>query len=161
MKNYGWDYLSGADDTLGYRMDNMPMPKKVPIKGDILPGQPEKTDFYIYTGDEKGYIQKSFDEWIYSDLEKFFNKSSNIPDADVSEAGFIERLIFPKTYAHNGVDHSTGVEHSNETEEQRLTRINNLLGNVVIFVQNDPPTEQQIKDKFNNLTPLSNSTCGG
>ena len=48
-----------------------------------------------------------------------------------------------------------------ETEEEKLTRINNMIGNVVIFVQKDKPTDQQIKERFNDLEPLSDSTCGG
>ena len=47
-----------------------------------------------------------------------------------------------------------------ETEEEQLTRINNLVGNVVIFVQSDKPTDRQIKDRFNDLEPLTDSSCG-
>jgi hypothetical protein len=49
----------------------------------------------------------------------------------------------------------------NETEQQRLTRINNLIGNVVIFAQDTKPNDQQVKARFNQLVPLSDSTCGG
>lgn len=48
-----------------------------------------------------------------------------------------------------------------DATESELSRINNLLGNVVIFVQADKPSEQQIKDRFSKLEPLTKSTCGG
>jgi hypothetical protein len=32
---------------------------------------------------------------------------------------------------------------------------------VVIFAQNDEPTDEQIRERFNNLVPLHDSTCGG
>lgn len=46
-------------------------------------------------------------------------------------------------------------------DDQELKEINNLLGNVVIFVQPDEPTNEQVKARFNNLVPLTKSVCGG
>lgn len=69
--------------------------------------------------------------------------------------------VFPKALAHGGEDDGNDGEAGEESEEQKLTRINNLVGNVVIFAQKDKPTDQQIKDRFNKLEPLSDSTCGG
>jgi hypothetical protein len=45
--------------------------------------------------------------------------------------------------------------------EKELTEINNLIGNVVIFVQPTEPSDVQIKARFNNLEPLGLSACGG
>lgn len=157
MKEYGWDYLSGPSSVLGYRMDSLPLPKAVPTKGALLPAVPEGSNFYVYVGDEKGYVKKTFDEWKNQDLEQFFGKASNIPANDGTQSSWLERIIFPETTAHSGHEHSDDVE----TQEEKLTRINNLLGNVVIFVQKDEPTEDQIKERFNNLVPLSDSVCGG
>lgn len=51
--------------------------------------------------------------------------------------------------------------HGSMHSAEELKHINNLLGNVVIFVQKDKPTDQQIKDRFNKLLPLTDSVCGG
>jgi hypothetical protein len=48
----------------------------------------------------------------------------------------------------------------NKTEEE-LKQINNLIGNVVIFVQPEAPSNEQIKARFDNLEPLGLSSCGG
>lgn len=154
MKEYGWNFVGGSDSTLGYRMDSLPVPKRVPTKGQLLPQLPEDPRFYVYIGDENSYTEKNFEEWKNQDLEDFFGVKSNVPE----EASFIENLLFPSAFAHG--DNADG-HHGTETEEQKLTRINNLLGNVVIFVQQDRPTDEEIKERFNNLVPLSESVCGG
>jgi hypothetical protein len=45
--------------------------------------------------------------------------------------------------------------------EEELKDINNLLGDVIIFVQKEEPTIDQIKSRFDAMEPLSPSTCGG
>ena len=45
--------------------------------------------------------------------------------------------------------------------EEELKQINNLIGNIVIFVQPNEPTSEQIQARFNNLEPLGLSVCGG
>jgi hypothetical protein len=45
--------------------------------------------------------------------------------------------------------------------QEELKRLNNVIGNVVIFVQKDKPTDQQIKAKFDHLIPVSESACAG
>lgn len=165
MKYYGWNYIGGMDSVMGYRFDDLPRLTKVNIHGDSLPQVPKDANFYVYTGDEKKYQEKSFNDWKKQDLEKFFNNTSNFPahDLNMEKRSGVLDAIFPRAFAHEGHDHpttptNTGAE---ETTEQRLTRINNLVGNVVIFVQKDKPTDAQIKDRFNKLVPLTESTCGG
>jgi len=55
---------------------------------------------------------------------------------------------------------SSQISPSTKTEIE-LKKINNLLGNVVIFVQETEPTQEQIKLRFDNLQPLGESVCGG
>lgn len=162
MKYYGWNYIGGMDNALGYKLDKLSDPQKVTTHGDYLPDVPKDAKFYVYTGDEKGYKERKFDEWKDQDLEKFFNKTSNFPAHELNKKTSLLDKVFPKAYAHGDEDHSTTTSTDDtETEEEKLTRINNLVGNVVIFVQKDKPTDQQIKDRFNKLEPLSDSTCGG
>lgn len=156
MKYYGWNYIGGAPGALGYQLRGIKIPKKVPIHGSVLPKLPSDVKFFIYTGDESGYQKRSFDDWKIQDLEKFFNKSSNLPG---NKTSFWDKL-FPKASAHGTANDADG-DDGTETPDEKLTRINNLLGNVVIFAQKDEPSEKQIKERFNKLEPLSNSTCGG
>jgi hypothetical protein len=51
-------------------------------------------------------------------------------------------------------------EHPSIKSEEELTRINNVIGNVVIFTQEEEPTKEQVKARFDNLVPLHDSTCG-
>ena len=159
MKYYGWNYIGGMDRALGYKLDNLRDIQKVNTHGNFLPVVPGDASFYIYTGDKNGYKERSFEDWKGQDLEQFFGTTSNFPDQN-EQTGLLNK-VFPKAHAHGTEDHSTPHETTTETKEQELTRINNLIGNVVIFVQKDRPTDQQIKDRFNNLVPLTDSTCGG
>lgn len=178
MKYYGWNYIGGIGGSLGYKLDDLSDIQEVTTHGDYLPDIPKDAKFYLYTGDETGYKERSFDEWKSQDLEQFFGKTSNFPGHKINkgeEVSFLDTL-FPKVAAHGTPDDADGDDGADlnpgavqppstpavpENEEQKLTRINNLIGNVVIFVQKDAPTDQQIKARFNKLEPLSDSTCGG
>ena len=54
-----------------------------------------------------------------------------------------------------------GHSEDSDKSEDELKRINNLIGNVVIFAQDTEPTSEQITERFSNLVPLHDSTCGG
>lgn len=162
MKYYGWNFIGGMDNALGYKLDNLKDPQKVTTHGKYLPAVPKDANFYTYSGDESGYKERSFDDWKNQDLETFFDTTSNFPAHDINKGktSLLDK-IFPKASAHGGEDDGNDGETGEETEQEKLTRINNLIGNVVIFVQKDKPTDQQIKDRFNDLEPLTDSTCGG
>lgn len=163
MKYYGWNYIGGMSNALGYKLDKLSDPQKVTTHGNYLPPKPQQDQVYVYTGDENSYKERNFNDWKSQDLEKFFGVTSNSPAHKINNGGSTSLLdkIFPRTYAHGGEDDGNDGEAGEETEQETLTRINNLLGNVVIFAQKDKPTDQQIKDRFNDLEPLSDSTCGG
>lgn len=161
MKYYGWNYIGGINKALGYKLDNLKDIQKVNTHGSFLPAVPGDATFYVYTGDESGYQEKSFDNWKDQDLEQFFGKTSNSPAHEQNKQTSLLEKVFPKALAHGGVEDGDDGEASEETEEQKLTRINNMIGNVVIFVQKDKPTDEQIKERFSSLEPLSDSTCGG
>lgn len=167
MKYYGWNYIGGEDNALGYKLDDLSNIQKVNTHGDYLPKISETTNFYVYTGDEDGYKERSFDDWKKQDLEQFFGVTSNSPAHEINKNGgeqvnLLDK-VFPTAYAHGTEDRSSRdtTNRDTETEAQKLTRINNLLGNVVIFAQKDKPTSEQVKARFDKLVPLTDSTCGG
>lgn len=156
LKYYGWNYIGGQHGSLGMRFDQLPKLVNVPIHGNSLPQIPDGDKFYVYIGDENGYKQKSFDQFTHQDLEKFFGKKSNLPENETSS--LLDKL-FPKAYAHGGHEHVAGA--SVDPSQEELKKINNLIGNVVIFVQKDKPNSDLIKSAFDHLEPLSPSTCAG
>lgn len=166
MKYYGWNYIGGMNNALGYKLDNLSDIQMVTTHGNYLPNISKDTKLYVYTGDEKNYQEKSIDDWKNQDLEQFFGKTSNSPAHEINKNGeptsFLDSL-FPTAYAHEGEGDSAAptITTTSETEDEKLTRINNLIGNVVIFAQKDKPTDEQVKDRFNKLEPLTESTCGG
>lgn len=149
LKNYGWNFIGGSDDALGYRFDNLARIQKVPSHSRSLPVVPEGAQFYIYTGDETSYVQRNFDQFKGQDLEDFFGRKSNL--TPTQEQGILDKL-FPKAHAHSGHSHA---------DEKSLEEMSNLIGNVVIFVQADAPSPEQVKQRFKDLEPLSESTCAG
>lgn len=163
LKYYGWNLIGGRDDSLGTRFDQgMMRMHNIPIKDQLLPDVADNFDYYIYIGDEYEYEQKNWDEFLSADLEDFFGVESLLnTDSDESSFNILD-LFTERAYAHDGVDDGDEeVVDGEETEEERLTRINNLVGNVVIFAQESEPTNEEIQARFNNLTPLTESTCGG
>lgn len=161
LKYYGWNLTGGADGSLGRRFDQGFMRMhSVPIYGDLLPDVPDGAKFYVYVGDENGYERKDWNEFLDSNLEDFFGKKSNLKQNQGASSFNIFEWLTPKAAAHGGVLDSH-TEDGEEKTEAELTRINNLIGNVVIFVQKQKPTEEQIQERFDNLVPLQDSTCGG
>lgn len=155
LKNYGWNFIGGQSGVLGYKLDTLPKIRKIPTHGNPLPPLSPQTRLFVYIGDQNSYQEKSFDDFISQDLEQFFDKKSNL-DIESTEGATILDTLFPTAKA---ADKQHG-QHS-ETEDEKLTRVNNLLGNVVIFAQNEKPHDAAIKERFNKLDPLSLSTCGG
>lgn len=155
LKNYGWNYIGGQDELLGYRLDELPAVQPVPIYGNVLPDLKEDTKLWVYTGTTNDYEERSQEDFAQQDLETFFGKKSTINPESVS----LLDAIFPRAYAHDGSHESTPSD-DNKSEEE-LKRINNLLGNVVVFAQNDKPSDKEITRQFNNLEPLTDSVCGG
>jgi hypothetical protein len=159
LKYYGWNYIGGMDNALGYKLDNLADIQKVTTHGNMLPAVPKNSSMYVYVGDAYGYQAKKFDDFIKQDLERFFDKRSSFQDE--MQASFLDRL-FPKAFAHTGHGHEEEWDASPaEAKQERLARINNLLGNVVIFVQKDAPSKSQVAERFNHLEPISDSACAG
>lgn len=162
LKYFGWNLIGGGDGSLGWRYDGGPMRMhNVGIYGDVLPDLPDNANFYVYVGDENGYQQKDWDDFLNQNLEDFFGQQSNVKPAE--QTGFDPAgWLLPKAYAHGGEeDEQQGMMDGGEKSQEELTRINNLIGNVVIFVQPEEPASEQVKAKFDNLVPLTSSTCGG
>jgi hypothetical protein len=162
LKNYGWNEIGGLDGTLGYRFDHLPYPRRLPTYGNVLPAMPKDAQLWVYSGDEKGYTWRLTDDFLKQDVETFFHKKSKVNASE--QSSLLERLFFAKAAAHGTGSHDAQGNHAEghaESNEQRLERINNLLGNVVIFAQKDKPTAEQVESRFQQLTPLSDSTCGG
>jgi hypothetical protein len=154
LKYYGWDYIGGINGALGYRFDQLPKLKKVPIAGNFLPTIPKDAKLYIYTDKEDGsFVERSRNDFLKKDLEDFFGKKSNLPADD--QTSLLDRL-FPKAAAHGSGAYVSGAVH-----DEKLEELNNLLGDVVIFVQKDRPNLKQIENRFNKLAPLPESTCAG
>lgn len=161
LKYYGWNFIGGLPDMLGFTLDNLRDIQPVTTHGSYLPTIPKGDNFYIYVGVENSYRQVSFNDWINKDLEEIFGKESNFPAHDKNKRSSFINSMVPTAQAHGGEADGADGEPGEETPQERLTHINNLVGNVLIFVQKDPPSEQQIKEQFNKLEPLTASTCGG
>lgn len=160
LKFYGWNLIGGEDDSLGRRYDQgMMRMHHVRTAGDLLPDIPEGANFYVYIGDENSYKQKDWNDFLNMDLEDFLGKKSYLNTEEETSFNPFDWFT-QKAYAH-GMENDGHDETELENDEAKLERINNLIGNVVIFVQDTEPTEQQVQERFANLVPLSDSVCGG
>ncbi len=139
LKNYGWNFITGPDNTLGYRFDQLPRVIRVPIHGQALPAPSKDARYFVYTGDADSYQARDWNDFLKQDLRDFFAGKK-------LSAGWWGGLV-PTASAHG--------------DDPRLTQLNDVLGSVVVFAQKNPPTPAQIKDRFNHLVPLPESTCGG
>jgi hypothetical protein len=160
LKYYGVNYIGGLDSILGYRFDelknNPPQFVSVPVFTNSLP-KPESGDqLYVYSGDKDNFTKRSTDDWLHQTLETFFGQKSLLSTGDLNQNILGGVLVNAAT-----TDTTTTTSTTAQPTEEELKQINNFIGNVVIFVQKDEPTNDQVKQRFDNLVPLPLSTCGG
>ncbi len=161
LKFYGWNLIGGEDDSLGRRYDQgMMRMHHVRTAGDLLPEVSDSAKYYIYIGDENSYEQKNWDEFLEMDLEDFLGKKSYLNTDGETSFNPLDWLT-QKAYAHGDEDDDHNEASEFESDEEKLERINNLIGNIVMFVQETEPSDEQIQDRFDSLVPLSDSVCGG
>lgn len=142
LKNYGWNLAGGDSNTLGYRFDSFPFVQRVPIHGSVLPAMPKSAKIWVYSGNKIAHAERKLAEFLYQDLEEFLGRKSN-HHLHIGE--MIDNLLFPKASAHgNGDGHD---EHDN------------ILGNIVIFVQQHKPDKKLVTEHFQHLEPLTKN-CG-
>lgn len=160
LKYYGWNFIGGNKQTLGHRFDADARLQSVPIHGNVLPAIPNDANFYVYSGSATDYKLRSFDDFTGQDLEQFFGKASNSPAHELNKQ---KRSILqiPRASAQAASDHQGHSDDTGGLSGVDLQRLNNLIGDVVIFVQASEPNRQQITERFNGLEPLGASSCAG
>lgn len=152
LKYYGWDKAGGPAEFMGYRFDAFPSIKKVYIHGEVLPVTAKNSKLWVYSGNAESYKHRKTQEFLNSDLEKFFGRESKVGESALVK---LRNYIMPKVYAHDGEI------HLDKENSAKLERVNNLLGNVVIFAQDTQPPDDIVRERFEKLEPLSDSICGG
>jgi len=157
LKNYGWNLIGGNDNSLGWQFDQGFMSvNSIATFGNLLPKAPDGTSYFIYIGDEEQHVLKDWNDFLTQDLEDFMGKKSLLNTGDATSFNLLD-ILTPRASADNG-------SHSSATisgDDQKLEKLNNLIGNIVIFAQKDAPTPEQVTARFNNLVPLKDSVCGG
>jgi hypothetical protein len=140
LKQYGWNLIGGMPGLLGVRFDQLPWLAPVNIHGNALPKPPAGSHYFVYTGDEDHYTGRQWNDFLHQNLEDFFNKH-------VTARATPWDWLVPAAEAHG--------------DDDKLTELNHVLGNVVIFAQKDKPADAQVKARFQHLVPLPQSACGG
>lgn len=158
LKYYGLNLVGGPDDKLGYRFDKSYLkPQPVSIQTDSLANVPYGHDIFVFIKTDDGFKEKSIFEFLEQDLEVFFEKRSNLG----SSSGNWYDWFLPKAQAHASEDHGSEVTTEFIPEKVDLQKLNNLIGDVAIYVQQDRPSDEEVTNAFNNLIELSETTCGG
>lgn len=146
LKYYGLNLIGGPEGRLGWKMSsNLMSAQPVPNRTDSLPEVPEGHEIYVFIKTTDGFKEKPISEFLEQDLETFFEKKSNLGTAP---EGLLDWL-FPKAQAHGDGD------------GHELEALNNLVGDVAIYIQPERPSDEQITEAFENLIELPESTCGG
>jgi hypothetical protein len=162
----------------------------IPTHSNALPKPKDGDQFYVYTGKKSDFRKRDINDFVSQDLEKFFGVDSSIRKTLEEEKKTKINFLELSAKAHSGVEHTNKTEaekHDEEVKEseklkaevnarnnqvtqnatpapkteEELKDINNLLGDILIFVQKEAPTDDQINARFDAMEPLTPSTCGG
>lgn len=164
LKYYGWS-TGGLGDVVGYRFDTFPTIQRVSPYTNALQSLQGKR-VWIYTGDETSYEKRSWSDFLTKPIDDFFGKKSVIRQ-NAEQTSWLETPV----YAHNenlatnttNYDEATAPKAtvSKQYTKEELEQINDLVGNLVLFVQESEPTAGQITQRFQLLVPLKATVCGG
>lgn len=190
LKYYGINLVENPimTSTLGFSYEDKGqiIPKNNKIWGRLFGTTEDKIKsnelkLFIYSGEQDNFSKKDNNAFLNNKLEDFFETKSLVSYESKFEW---QNLFSLKTQAHgdlkipiskelsskiadqnssanNNPNSILNPDKSKEFSEEELKEINNLLGNVVIFIQKDEPTNDQVKAKFDNLIKLEPSVCGG
>jgi hypothetical protein len=187
LKNYGLNLIGGPNNLMGFRFDRWNKWQPIiPIWyfRSAIPEVKSDAKYWIYTGDklENGqveYRKRDMEAFLWADLENFFGRESEIKkqkriaEQEEKKLNFFNPFSPIKAQAHAGHSEHDDTAKAAENNQQstdsnkakpnkeELEKINNLLGNVVIFVQDNEPSKEQVEVRFKKLVDLDNSTCGG
>lgn len=145
LLGYYGNSVGGINDILGYKKNSLTDWEKISTHGDLLDNTSRDT-MWIYSSTDSELELRNIDDFLDHDLESFFGNESSFNSPETS---FLDKL-FPIAHAEE-----------NLPEESELKRIQNLIGDVAIFVQDTEPTAGQIESARANFIELDNSVCGG
>jgi hypothetical protein len=134
LKNFGWNFIGGFPDALGYRFDQGIIPKQVPIHGHALPQRATNTRYFIYTGTASSHAERKWSDFIDQPLATFVHGTPVIDPAEDSQL-----MALDMTKAS----------------------MNDVDGNIVIFAQGSQPSDAAVTTEFSKLKPLPDSPCEG
>jgi hypothetical protein len=148
LKFYGLNEIGGFDDNLGYTLAGDGFIKTVPIQGKLINNSTNNSKIWIYTGDTNQFKKQDTKLFLKKDLEKFLGKKSKltIQRENISFLGILG-------FADSG--------DNKQISDKELENIQDLIGNIVVFIQYDEPNSTEIQEKFKNLVELDKSVCGG
>lgn len=153
LKYYGLNLIGGDENEFTYQPERNIIPTTVPIRGQLIPTPAKDTNYWVYTGSESDYQERGIDEFTSQDLEEFFGVKSQITIGREQEDEFSLKHLHG--HAQETIDGEA------EPTQDELKALNNVLGDVVIFAQEEEPAEEEIQARFEKMLPLENSTCGG
>jgi hypothetical protein len=153
LKYFGLNKIGGIDGVLGYRLDSLPKIEPISTKSSALPKPNSDSKMFIYKSKPDGFQQVSETNFLFDDLENTLKKSISRQQREANTTTSNPFFIRAYSQPQNSI---IPVEL-----EGKLNEINDLIGNIVIFIQKTEPAESQVSEKFNNLVPLTASVCGG
>lgn len=145
LKYYGLNYIKGGQELLGTRTDDTGAKVDVPIRGEILPKPSEGSRMWVYvndSSDDLGYVEYDNNGFLKTDIEKVLTGYSEEQSASVN-------------------DDTISTDTNNEYTQKELSIINNVLGDIVVYVQQSEPTQEELTEAFKNFSQLEESVCGG
>jgi hypothetical protein len=139
LKYYGLNRIGGLDQTLGYRFDRQFF-ERVPILTNELPQTNDKIWIYQIKGDEA--ILRSEREFLSQDLEEFFGVKSSLTlqREEAAQDDELFNVLSTNVYAHP--EH--GDDGKKEFTEDELKDLNDVLGDILVFVQDQEPSEEML-----------------
>jgi hypothetical protein len=191
LKFYGLNLIGGLDNYMGLKIDDILKAKLtlIPIHSVSLPKTKNlfvyiQKDGVIIKKNTQDFLNQDLETFFGQnsqtrlDFEEAKKQSELFLEIKTKAHAEIEHLNQTEEQKHEAEQkliekEKVELERKNTqaildnlvkkqtTDQTELKKVNNLLGDVVIFAQEIEPNVEQIKARFDDLVPLSDSVCGG
>ncbi len=147
-------YLGLRDtDFFGYVFSPSFGVKKIPLEAKSIIVAPEATPRFLFIRTGEGYIEREISDWFGKSIEDVFGRSSQI------------RLSWYTPNIASAHEEEGEINTSSTDplvilqEQEEARRLNNVLGEGVLFIQHSRPENDQIQRAFDTFPLLSGSLC--
>jgi hypothetical protein len=170
LRYYGFNNKGPFKGYMGVNLTNFPNYEAVPILGELLPAPKEDYNYFVYTGNQYSYTQRKRSEFLNKSITDLLDSSNSSKNSIISintnaqvskekNENIDKEIIINQTPPIPVSSEESSQPSSIQTPAQPKPEEDTVLGTIVVFIQKNEPTQEQVMLKFTNLEQAPVNLC--